>query len=255
MKRILLSIALLLLTALLFPAGAQNLRFAVVTDPHIGSEGADAALRDAIRAINADSAVRFVLFLGDIADRGDAASYRRAAELLSALSKPWYVTTGNHDAKSPERYAAFRGVFGRGDFVFEADGVRIVGLPTGPSEPNRHATLSDDDADLLAAACRDSLPVIVAAHHTPDLIAHGARIFSGMETGRIVLWLAGHIHRNIVQETVPGPSVVNVSTLDGGRYNRIEIVGGNLRVTTVAPRTGDEECWYETRLRTPIDNR
>ncbi len=255
MKRIFLSTALLLLSATVSPVRAQHLRFAVIADPHIGNEGADAALRDAVRSIDADPDTQFVLLLGDIADKGDAGSYGRAAEILSALGKPCYVTTGNHDAKSPERYAAFRAIFGRGDFDFEAGGMRIVGLPTGPSEPNRHATLSDDDAAVLAAACRDSLPVIVAAHHTPDLIAHGPRIFAGIETGRIVLWLAGHIHRNIVQATVPGPSAVNVSSLEGGRYNLVEIVDGNLRMTTVAPRDATAECWYETRLCTPIDNR
>lgn len=240
----------MLVSAAIAPAAAQNVRFAVITDSHIGCDGADTALRDAVSSINADPDMQFVLCLGDVSDRGDTESYRLAAEILSALDKPCHVTTGNHDAKSAERYAAFREVFGRGDFGFEAGGVRIVGLPTGPSEPNRHATLSDDDAAALAAACRDTLPVIVAAHHTPDLIAHGERIFPAVETHSIVLWLAGHIHRNIVQQTVPGPSVVNVSTLEGGRYNIIEISDGVLRITTVAPRTGERECWYETRLYT-----
>ncbi|MDE6778728.1 MAG: metallophosphoesterase [Alistipes sp.] len=248
MKPAFLSAALLLASTIAVTAEAQNIRFAVIADPHIGCDGADTALRDAVSSINADPDTQFVLFLGDIADRGDAGSYRRASKIISALHKPYYVTTGNHDAKSPERYAAFREVFGRGDFRFDIDGVRIVGLPTGPSEPNRHATLSDDDAAALAEACRDTLPVIVAAHHTPDLIARGERIFAAVDTVRIVLWLAGHIHRNTVQATVPGPSAVNVSTLEGGRYNIIEITDGVLSITTVAPRTAEERCWYETRL-------
>ncbi len=248
MKSIFLSTACLLLTAVSFSVGAQNIRFAVIADPHIGSDGADGHLREAIRSIDADPGVEFVLLLGDLSDKGDAESYVEAAEILSRLNKPFYVTTGNHDAKSPERYARFREAFGRGYFRFDAGGMRFVGLPTGPSEPDRHATLSADDAAALAEACRDSLPVIVAAHHTPDLIAHGAQLFSGIETGRIVLWLAGHIHRNSVHPTHPGSSVVNISTLEDGRYNIVEITDGLLRITTVAPRTAASECWYETRL-------
>lgn len=250
MKRMILTAALAMLTAALMPAAAQNLRFAVITDPHIGSDGADTSLRDAVSSINADPATQFVLFLGDIADLGDDESYRLAAEIISAFDKPYYVTTGNHDAKTPERYAAFREVFGRGSFSLDTCGVRIVGLPTGPSEPNRHATLSDDDAAALAEACRDSLPVIVAAHHTPDLIAHRERIFPAVETDRIALWLAGHIHRNIIHGNDTAPAAVNISTLEGGRYNIVETGGGTLRITTVAPRSGERECWYETPFGT-----
>ena len=251
MKRILLSTACLLLTAASFSTGAQGLRFAVLADTHIGNEGADVHLREAIRSIAADPDTEFVLLLGDLSDKGDAESYSRAAEILSRLNKPCYVTTGNHDAKVPERYARFREAFGRGYFRFDAGGMRIVGLPTGPFEPDCHATLSDGEVAALAEACRDSLPVIVAAHHTPDLIARGGQLFSGVDTGRIVLWLSGHIHRNSVHPTIPGPSVVNISTLEEGRYNIVEITDGLLRITTVAPRTATSECWYETRLYEP----
>lgn len=248
MKRIVLSTAFVLLTAFSVSSRAQNTRFAVLTDLHIGNDGAEANLNEAIRSLDADPDTEFVLLLGDVSDKGDAESYRKAIELLSRLNKPLYVTTGNHDAKTPERYANFREAFGRGSFRFEVGGVRILGLPTGPTEAGRHATLAEDDAAVLAEACRDTLPVIVAAHHTPNLIAHGTQIFSGIDTRRIVLWLAGHTHRNSVQATVPGPSATNVSTLEGGRYNIVEITDGMLRLTTVAPRTARSECWYETRL-------
>lgn len=246
MKRIVFTI---LLVAALLPAAAQRVRFAAVTDPHVGREGAGDQLREAFRSIDTDTQPAFVLLLGDISDNGEPAGYAEAAEILAGLQTPYFITTGNHDAKLPERYERFRQAFGRGSFTFDAEGLRFVGLPTGPSEPNRHATLAEEDTALLAAACRDSLPVVVAAHHTPDLIAHREEDFSGVDGSRIVLWLAGHIHLNGLQETEPGPSVVNVSTLDHGRYNLIEIDGDTLRVSTVTPRTGTRECWCERILR------
>ena len=232
----------------LFSASAQSVRFAVVTDPHVGREGAGGRLREALRSIDSVTRPQFVLLLGDISDNGAPEGYAEAAEILSGLATPYYITTGNHDAKASERYERFRRTFGRGYFTFEAGGLRFIGLPTGPSEPNRHATLSDDDAALLAGACRGGMPVVVAAHHTPDLIARSEKIFSAVDTGRIVLWLAGHIHLNGVQQTVPGPSAVSVSSLDGGRYNIVEIDGDSLRITVVSPRTGEQECWYETKI-------
>ena len=97
--------------------------------------------------------------------------------------------------------------------------MRFIGITTGPFEPNRHATLPGEEIRWLAEQCAVPQPTIVAAHHTPELIAGGSAVFDGCDTSQIVLWLAGHLHVNKIQETSPGPSVVNISTLDGGRYN------------------------------------
>ena len=83
----------------------------------------------------------------------------------------------------------------------------------------------------------------------------GSAVFDGCDTSQIVLWLAGHLHVNKIQETSPGPSVVNISTLDGGRYNLFDIDGGRLRVTTVDPRTGSRTAWHSAELNIKTDNR
>ena len=87
------------------------------------------------------------------------------------------------------------------------------------------------------------------------VIAGGSAVFDGCDTSQIVLWLAGHLHVNKIQETSPGPSVVNISTLDGGRYNLFDIDGGRLRVTTVDPRTGSRTAWHSAELNIKTDNR
>ena len=133
--------ALLLLLCAAFSAQAQRLRFAVVTDTHIGREHAAENLKAAIRSIDADDSVRFVLLLGDISHDGTPKGHRKARRLLARLRKPLYLTTGNHDAKRPERYSSFLRTFGTDRFCFDCEGVRFIGITTGPFEPNRHATL------------------------------------------------------------------------------------------------------------------
>ena len=73
--------ALLLLLCAAFSAQAQRLRFAVVTDTHIGREHAAENLKAAIRSIDADDSVRFVLLLGDISHDGTPKGHRKAVTI------------------------------------------------------------------------------------------------------------------------------------------------------------------------------
>lgn len=235
--------------ALVFTAQAQELRFAVISDTHIGKPDAARTLRQVVRAINRDTQIRFVLHLGDVSDNGLRNEYRKARRILSRLKQPLYVTTGNHDAKQPERYANFRRAFGTGEFRFEYDGIRFLGLTTGPFEANRHATMPDDEIARLARASRDTLPTVIAAHHTPDLVAHCETIFPRIDTSHIVLWLAGHLHCNKTSPTIPGPSAVCISTLEHGSYNIVEISGNELRIGVTSPGKGSLTIWYTQNFK------
>lgn len=246
MKKILLLTCTLVLA---LTASAQEFRFAVISDTHIGKPDAARTLRQVVRAINRDQEIRFVLHLGDVSDNGLRNEYRKARRILSRLKRPLYVTTGNHDAKQPERYANFRRTFGSGEFHFECDGIRFIGLTTGPFEANRHATLPDDEVAWLAEASRDTLPTVIAAHHTPDLVAHREAIFPRIDPSHIVLWLAGHLHCNKTSPTVPGPSAVCTSTLGHGSYNIVEVSGNELRIVLTAPGDSSRTIWHTQTVK------
>ena len=228
----------------------------MVTDTHIGREHAAENLKAAIRSIDADDSVRFVLLLGDISHDGTPkkGGAPQGPRLL-ASSAPLYLSHGNHDAKRPERYSSFLRTFGTDRFCFDCEGVRFIGITTGPFEPNRHATRCPAKRsvagrnDAPSRSRRSSPP-----HHTPELVAGSSAVFDGCDTSQIVLWLAGHLHVNKIQETSPGPSVVNISTLDGGRYNLFDIDGGRLRVDRrSADRQPDRMALRRTEHQT--DNR
>lgn len=76
---------------------------------------------DDILSHHADAAA--VIILGDIADKGDVASYRLAANALSRLPVPFYLLPGNHDNRDNMRLI-FPGL--RTDFIQQ-----IVTTPAG----------------------------------------------------------------------------------------------------------------------------
>lgn len=98
-------------------------RFAVISDPHIGSTTAnrwhnrfltdrpEETLAETVAAIN-DHQPEFVLVTGDLSDTGSEDELRLARETLDGLTAPWIVSRGNHDQTAAGESAAFRRLFG-----------------------------------------------------------------------------------------------------------------------------------------------
>ena len=83
------------------PVSGQEGRFsfALVTDTHIGGDGADDDLRRTVTDINAVDSIAFVIVSGDVTEFGSNAELRLAKKILDGLRKPWYIIPGNHDTK------------------------------------------------------------------------------------------------------------------------------------------------------------
>lgn len=188
---------------------------AQITDLHLqpGAAGDEneARLR-AVVARLADLAPDCVLLTGDVTEQGDAASYRRARDLLASLGVPVLATVGNHDRRAP-----FRAAFDTPDtdgFIQYATAVgdlRILVLDTleegregGAFCARRAAWLEERLAEAPRA------PTLIALHHPPartgvawmDANADGpwarriARVVA--RHPRIVRIVAGHIHRALL---------------------------------------------------------
>ncbi len=117
-------------------ARGQNSRFsfALVTDTHIGGEGADKDLRRTVSDINATDSLSFVIISGDVTEFGSDAELRRAKEILDGLDKPWYIIPGNHATKWSESGAnSFRVIFGDEAFAFTHGEWLFLGTNSGPN--------------------------------------------------------------------------------------------------------------------------
>jgi 3',5'-cyclic-AMP phosphodiesterase len=141
---------------------------AQLSDLHLQLDGDDRgaaqALRNAVAALLELRPVPdAVLVSGDLGDRGSAAEYALARELLAPLPMPVHVLAGNHDDHealseafgSPARYTARVGE------------VALVACHTPlPGRMEGRLDLEWLEAELEAAR---GAPVVVAMHHPPLL--------------------------------------------------------------------------------------
>jgi len=87
-------------------------------------------LEAAVRQINEQVRPDFVVFTGDVVDRGnDVRSLRRAKSILERLTCPWHVVIGDHDSRE-----AWAQVFGPGrrNYTFRHGGWRFVAVDSSP---------------------------------------------------------------------------------------------------------------------------
>ena len=126
------AVAAMLLAAFVFAANA-DLRFAWLSDTHIGSPNFEEDLRASVKDINSIEGLSFVLVSGDVTEFGSHAQFLTAKALLDQLRIPCHVVPGNHDCKWSESGATeFAKMWGADRFVFDADGYCFVGLHQGP---------------------------------------------------------------------------------------------------------------------------
>jgi 3',5'-cyclic AMP phosphodiesterase CpdA len=148
-----------------------------ITDLHIvppgdtlyGLDPAD-RLDRVIAMINRDHGdAEICVFTGDLADRGDVASYARLYERLRSLAVPHRLLLGNHDNR-----AHFLEVFadhprdenGHVQSVHDSAAGRLIFLDT-LVEGHGHGALGGGRLDWFAARLREAgeKPVFVFAHH------------------------------------------------------------------------------------------
>ncbi len=114
-------------------AQAEGLRFAWLSDTHVGSTTSEADLRDSVRAINGLEGLSFVVVSGDVTEYGSREQLTLAHQILSELKVPSYAIPGNHDTKWSESGATdFARIWPADRFHFEREGIVFVGIHQGP---------------------------------------------------------------------------------------------------------------------------
>jgi len=112
------------------PLSGQSLKFAVITDTHIGSEeSASAELEAIVRLINRRQGLAFAVVTGDITEKGRSVEFREAKKILDGLTVPYHVIPGNHDCHwIGHGLTNFRNAWGDDRFLFQKGDSVFVGL-------------------------------------------------------------------------------------------------------------------------------
>ena len=226
------------------PETPDGRRYAILTDVHIGADGADELARLAVADINA-SGVEFVVLPGDITDDGEPEQFALAKQILDGLEVPYHAVLGNHDAVQRSTRAEngallFADAFGRPsrDTLVRCGDVQIAIVdssdPTACPFPDWDLSsggfrddaagvwsgaLEPGQASALASQLDPSMPVLLILHHElqpfPGFppVSFGLRqtdsdeLLSALSGHRLAGIVAGHTHRSAALHVGPSEDV------------------------------------------------
>ena len=196
----------------------MSLRFAMVTDTHVGMTGASVERLRPVYAAIARRAPDFVLHCGDITDTGLPGEYERYWQTVpAALRGRIRHVPGNHEVRwDPTAKGLYREQFGAAPYSFDAGGVHVTGLDlTQPLLEPGHcgaAALEWLDRDLAAAGG----PALLFQHFPVggehDYVDDQAALLELIARHDVRVLVAGHVHRETVTR-LDGPVQVTLQAV------------------------------------------
>jgi outer membrane protein assembly factor BamB/predicted phosphodiesterase len=225
-------------------AGRAQVRFAWLSDTHVGSDRGAADLRASVEDINKQANLAFVLVTGDITEMGLYANLRTAKDILDGLRVPYHIIPGNHDTKWSESGGSdLTRIWGAERFVFESGGVRFIGMHQGPVMKMGDGHFAPQDVrwldGLLAEPGAAAKPTVFATHYPLDeSVANWYVVLEKLKTVPTVAVLVGHGHANKAMDFEGLAGVMGRSNLGTKEaapgYTIVEIDG---KAMTFAERT------------------
>jgi len=183
-------------------AARPPLRFAWLSDTHVGSDRGADDLRVAVGDINSQSGLSFVLVTGDVTEMGSYENLRLAKEILDGLRIPYHIIPGNHDTKwSGSGGSDFARLWGADRFAFESGGFRFIGLSQGPVLRMGDGNWAPQDVrwleGLFAEPGAAGKPTIFVSHYPLDPgISNWYVVLDKLKTVPTAAVLVGHGHKN-----------------------------------------------------------
>lgn len=231
---------------------AQPIRFAFVTDTHVGApETAAEDLQRTVNDINALPDLDFVVVTGDITDFGTEQELTTAKRILDGLNKKWYVFPGNHDTKWSENGCnSFRKIFGSERFSFDFGKYRFIGCGSGPNMRMSPGLVAREDVLWLRSEVEklrnSDRPVIFMNHYPLDEgLANWYLLIDDLKKINIQATLCGHGHANQAMDAEGIPATMGRSNLRAkdpvGGYNLVTIQNDTLSFAARTPTVGSIE--------------
>jgi outer membrane protein assembly factor BamB/predicted phosphodiesterase len=231
-------------------AFGQDVTYAMMTDMHVGAGEADKDLQAAIADANKRDEIEFVVFKGDLTEKGLDEELDRFADILETLEKPFYVIPGNHDTKWSESAGLkLYELFGDDMFVFEQAGRLFVGINSGIlwRGGGGHVTpetLARLDSVVRANPTKD---LTLFVHHPLDFgIDNWYKVTNILRKGRPTAVFVGHGHANKPYDFNGIPGAMSRATLNkydkGWGYNIVVDRPDSIFLYEVAADV-DRELW------------
>lgn len=182
------------------------IRFAWLSDIHIGYPTAEEDLRTSVSDINTFDDIDFTIASGDITAMGSLKELSLAKSILDELEKPYYIIPGNHDTKWSESGSTdFIKLWGNDRFIFEYGKYLFIGLHQGPRMRMADGFFAPEDVrwlDSVLASLNDSnQPLFFITHYPLDEgIANWYEVLDRLKNFNTQAVLVGHGHRNRIYD-------------------------------------------------------
>lgn len=241
----------LLLCIFSYICPAQPIRFAFVTDTHVGApETAAEDLQRTVNDINTLPNIDFVVFTGDVTDYGADHEFAEAKRILDGLRKKWYIFPGNHDTKWSENGCnSFKKVFGAEHFAFNFGKYRFIGCGSGPNMRMSPGLVSREDVLWLRSEVskleKSNQPVIFMNHYPLDnSLSNWYLIIDEIKKTNVQASLCGHGHANLKLDFEGIPGTMGRSNLRAneavGGYNIVTIQNDEMSFAVRTPAVGNK---------------
>lgn len=231
-----------------------KLRFAWLTDTHIGSPNADEDLTRSVNDINSQNDIAFTIVSGDISNVGSFKEINLAKNILDKLKKPYYIIPGNHDTKWSESGCTdFIRLFGSDRFVFDYNKFLFIGLHEGPRMKMTDGYFAPEDLrwfDSTVTSIHDeNKPLIFVTHYPLDeSIGNWFEMTERLHKLNTQVVLCGHGHINKAYNFDSIPGVMSRSNLraknDVGDYTVVKFENDSMFFAERNPVTKTENTWH-----------
>ncbi|MDP2916185.1 MAG: PQQ-binding-like beta-propeller repeat protein [Candidatus Aminicenantes bacterium] len=193
-KRLFRSASLLISFLVFCPIfSAQSVRFAVISDTHIGAGTAASALESVVAAVNSRLDIEFVVVAGDISEKGRLSEFVQAKKILDGLKVPYYAIPGNHDSHwIGHGLTNFRNTWPEDRFYFQKGNDVFIGLNSWDT-----GHLAPEDITWLEgkiAAVPLSTEIFLFVHYPPETIDNWFKAHNLLKDRRAHI-ISGHVHR------------------------------------------------------------
>ncbi|MGV3507768.1 MAG: PQQ-binding-like beta-propeller repeat protein, partial [Sphingobacteriaceae bacterium] len=249
---------ILLLFIVIAPVSGQTLKFAFISDTHIGGATAAEDLRRTVQDINNNTAIQFAVITGDITEFGSDEELKLAKQILDSLNKPWHIIAGNHDSNWSESGSnSFLRIFGGETFAFTEGGFLFAGTSSGPNMRMGPGQVPRENFVWLDSVLNNmkdpGMPVIYLNHYPQDSAQNNwYEAIDKLKKKNVQLLLCGHGHNNKKLEFEGIPSVMGRSNLRAkdsiGGYNIVTFENGFATFEERKPIVQTQKKWLEVPL-------
>ncbi len=258
MKKFQITLLFLLIIVSIDVSGQPKpIKFAWLSDTHVGNSSGAADLSLSVTDINKLNDIDFIIHSGDISQTGRTYDLNKAKKILDSLNKPYYIIPGNHDTKWSESGGTqVIKTFGNDRFVFEADKYLFIGLHQGPFMRMAEGHFAPEDVrwleQIIDKTSKDK-PVIFISHYPMDQsITNWYEVIDLLKKANTQLILCGHGHanRNFSFEGIPGiMGRSNLRSKDApGGYNIVMIKNDSIYFYEKNPSSEMKEAWSSFKL-------